>query len=84
MSHLFHTVIADDKNHPQETLCKKAEARHFKNDGLDLLGEGNIESFTGSHAYLESAADNLFTSLRPQPLVSHCVLKLQRNLSHQP
>ena len=35
---------------------------------LDLLGD-DFESFTGNNADLESAADNLFTSLpRPQPL----------------
>ena len=39
-----------------------------KDDELDLLGE-DVESFTGSNADLESAADNLFTSPRhPQPL----------------
>ena len=33
------------------------------------MGEGNGDSFTGSNADLESAADNLFTSPpRPQPL----------------
>ena len=37
-----------------------------KDDKLDL--DEDIESFTGSHVDLESAADNLFTSPRPQPL----------------
>ena len=38
-------------------------------DELDLLGEGDRDSFTGSNADLESAADNLFTSPPcPQPL----------------
>ena len=37
-------------------------------DELDLLGD-DMNFFTGCNAYLESAADNLFTSpLRPQPL----------------
>ena len=40
-----------------------------KDDELDLLGEGDRDSFTGSNADLESAADNLFTSPpHPQPL----------------
>ena len=39
-----------------------------KDDELDLL-EDDVDSFTGSNANLESAADNLFTSPpRPQPL----------------
>ena len=40
-----------------------------KDDELDLLGV-DVDSFTGSQAELESAADNLFTSPpRPQPLL---------------
>ena len=36
---------------------------------MNLLGEGDGDSFTGSNADLESAADNLFTSPpHPQPL----------------
>ena len=39
-----------------------------KDDELDLLGD-QVESFSGTNADLESAADNLFTSSpRPQPL----------------
>ena len=39
-----------------------------KDDELDLLGD-DVDSFTGSNADLESAADKLFTSPpRPQPL----------------
>ena len=39
-----------------------------KDDELDLLGD-DMDSFTGSNADLESAADNLFTSPpHPQPL----------------
>ena len=41
---------------------KKQKQDASKNDELDLLGEGDIKSFTGSHADLERAADNLFTS----------------------
>ena len=48
---------------------QKADASSAKDDELDLLGEGDGDSFTGSNADLESAADNLFTSRpRPQPL----------------
>ena len=32
------------------------------NDKLELLGDQEVESFSGSHADLESAADHLFTS----------------------
>ena len=48
---------------------QKKDAFSSKDDELDLLGEGDRDSFTGSNADLESAADNLFTSPpRPQPL----------------
>ena len=47
-------------------LCKKDTT---KDDELDLLGDEDVESFTGSQADHESAADNLFTSQPcPQPL----------------
>ena len=50
-------------------LKKQKAATSSKDDELDLLGEGDGDSFTGSNADLESAADNLFTSPpRPQPL----------------
>ena len=40
-----------------------------KEDDLDLLGDEDMESFSGSHADLEGTADNLFASPpRPQPL----------------
>ena len=48
---------------------QKADASNAKDDELDLLGEGDRDSFTGSNADLESAADNHFTSPpHPQPL----------------
>ena len=48
---------------------QKTDASSTKDDELDLLGEGDGDSFTGSNADLESAADNLFTSPpHPQPL----------------
>ena len=47
---------------------QKAECSSKDNE-LDLLGGGDGDSFTGSNADLESAADNLFSSPpRPQPL----------------
>ena len=49
---------------------QKRDTASSKDDELDLLGD---DSFTGSHADLESAADNLFTSpphLRPLPFSS--------------
>ena len=48
---------------------QKKDASSSKDDELDPLSEGDGDSFTGSNADLESAADNLFTSPpRPQPL----------------
>ena len=50
-------------------LKKQKTASSSKDDELDLLGAGDRDSFTGSNADLESAADNLFTSPpHPQPL----------------
>ena len=52
---------------------KKQKGDTTKNDELDLLGDEDIESFTGSQADLASAADNLFTSPphpQPQPFES--------------
>ena len=50
-------------------LKKQKAESSSKDNELDLLGEGDGDSFTGSNADLESAADNLFTSPpRPQPL----------------
>ena len=47
---------------------QKSHSANSKDDELDLLGD-DVDSFTGSNADLESAADNLFTSPpRPQPL----------------
>ena len=48
---------------------QKKDTASSKDDELDLLGDEDVDSFTGSHADLESAADNLFTSPpHPQPL----------------
>ena len=60
--------------HRKRYLKKQKVDINIKDDELDLLGEGDGDSFTGSNADLESAADNLFTSPhppthpRPQPL----------------
>ena len=43
-------------------LKKQKAESSSKDNELDLLGEGDGDSFTGSNADLESAADNLFTS----------------------
>ena len=63
----------------EEQLLKISQRKHYikkqkrdtassKDDELDLLGD-DVDSFTGSQADLESAADNLFTSPpHPQPL----------------
>ena len=63
----------------EEQMLKISQRKHYikkqenhtassKDDELDLLGD-DVNSFTGSNADLESAADNLFASpLRPQPL----------------
>ena len=48
---------------------QSSDTASSKDDELDLLGDEDGDSFTGSNADLESAADNLFTSPpRPQPL----------------
>ena len=47
---------------------QKRDTASSKDDELDLLRD-DVDSFTGSHVDLESAADNLFTSPPcPQPL----------------
>ena len=61
---------------------QKADASNAKNDELDLFGEGDGDSFTGSNADLESATDNLFTSTTPThphpPQVLPCSIKLKQ------
>ena len=45
-----------------------------KDDELDLLGDEDVESFTGSHADLEGAADNLLPVHVSNPYVlRHCL-----------
>ena len=48
---------------------RKQKADTSKDNELDLLGDEDVESFTGSQANLEGAANNLFVSPpRPQLL----------------
>ena len=53
----------------RKCYVKKQKRDTTKDDELDLLGDEDVESFTGSQADLETAADNLFASPpRPKPL----------------
>ena len=62
----------------EEQLIKITHRKHYvkkqkrdtnKDDDLELFRDEDVESFTGSHADLKSAAGNLFTSPpHPQPL----------------
>ena len=54
----------------RKRYIKRGDKKTDKNDeDADLLGDNSIESFGGSHAELEVAAESLFTSPpRPQPL----------------
>ena len=65
---------------------QKRDTTSSKDDELDLLGDGDGDSFTGSNADLESAADNLFTSPPcPQPLpFSSLSLKAPAKTVHPP
>ena len=51
----------------RKRYLKKQKAATSSKDELDLLGEGDGDSFTGSNADLECAADSLFTSPPPPP-----------------
>ena len=53
--------------HRKHYLKKQKAETSSKDDELDLLGESDGDSFTGSNADLESAAYNLFTSPPPPP-----------------
>ena len=62
------TSLSDEqlqKIQNRKRYLKKQKAETSSKDELDLLGEGDGDSFTGSNADLESAADNLFTSPHP-------------------
>ena len=72
------------KNRHRYTRKLKSDANTSKDD-LDLLGDDE-ESFTGSQADLEGAADNLFSSPpRPQPLHFEALsIKTPRNVPPTP
>ena len=55
----------------RKRYLKKQKAATSSKDELDLLGEGDGDSFTGSNADLECAADSLFTS--PLPSTTSCL-----------
>ena len=64
---------------------QKSNIASSKYDGLDLLGD-NVESFCGSNADLDSAADNFLPDphvLSPYLLVPY-LSKRQQSLSHPP
>ena len=63
--HLFQMNSCKKSRTGNVILKKQKAATSSKDDELDLLGEGDGDSFTGSNADLESAADNLFTSPPP-------------------
>ena len=70
------------KNRRRYTRKQKSDANTSKDD-LDLFGDDE-ESFTGSQADLEGAAETLFSSPpRPQPLRFESLSK-RHVLSHQP
>ena len=46
----------------RKRYVRKQKADTSKHNELDLLGDEDVESFTGSQADLERAADNLFAS----------------------
>ena len=53
----------------RKCYVRKQKEHTSKDDELDLLGDKDVESFTGSQADPEGAADNLFAyPPRPQPL----------------
>ena len=48
---------------------RKQKVADISKDELDLLGDDDVEAFSGSKADLEGAAEKFFSSpLRPQPL----------------
>ena len=63
----------------RKRYLKKQKVETSSKDELDLLGEGDGDSFTGSNADLESAADNLFTS--PLPVLKELEHQARQNIS---
>ena len=70
--------------HRKRYLKKQKAETTTKDDKLDLLGEGDGDSFIGSNADLESAANNLFTSPPHPHLVLSPLLSVLYHLKHQP
>ena len=70
----------------RKRYLKKQKAATSSKDELDLLGEGDGDSFTGSNADLECAADSLFTSPPIHNLLPSvpCPWKHQPRLFHPP
>ena len=48
--------------HRRRYVWKQKVADIYKDDELDLLGDDDVEAFSGSQADLEGAAENLFSS----------------------
>ena len=68
MHFFYRTTNVEISQRKRYIKKQKRDTASSKDDELDLLGD-DVDSFTGSHADLESAADNLFTSPpHPQPL----------------
>ena len=55
--------------HRKRYVTKQKSDISKDDDELELLGDQEVESFSGFHAELESAVDHLFTS-PPRPLAS--------------
>ena len=78
----FDSLCGSCANFSEEQLIKITHRKRYvkkqkvdkkdssRDEELDLLGDEDVESFTGSQADLDSATANLFTSPpRPQPLL---------------
>ena len=63
--------------HRKRYIKKQKAETSTKDHELDLLGEDDGDSFTGSNADLESAADNLFTSPPCPQLLAFSSLSLK-------
>ena len=86
-----HLLQMKKIQHRKCYLKKQKAETSSKDNELDLLGEGDGDSFTGSNADLESAADNLSPPPPPPPppILSHWpsvlyLSKHQPSLSHPP
>ena len=82
-----HLLQMKKIQHRKRYLKKQKAETSSKDNELDRLGKGDGDSFTGSNADLESAADNFFTSPPPVLSLLPSVLylsKLQASLFHPP